>query len=194
MVNPTIFIDGDKKRIYEVPNLSSFITDASGYRIYSPTSLVGRNDEFVQLNFQQNIWSVFQDWHRNNEWSTVAIGRSGGATRGVVGSTEVFASNDYTILTAEGWQIVPANYAHTLEIFGNVLPDIQGVSVFDATRFTEFGIFAYIKMADSLQTVVISTGSGSGLTVEESEKLLSLPQKEDNAIHVLREIQLIVGN
>lgn len=170
MVNPTIFIDGDKKRIYEVPDLSSFIVDGSGYRIYTPDSLIGRTNEFVQLNFQQDIWSRFQDWHKDNEWSSVAIGRSGGASRGSVDASEVFASNDYSMLTAVGWALVPANYPHILEIFGNLLADQQDVSVFDADRITSLGVFANVRMADSLQTVV----SGSGLSITQDSKLEEL--------------------
>lgn len=160
MANPTIYFDGDKKRIYEVPDLSSFIVDGNGYRIYTPDSLVGRVNEFVSLSFQIDIWSRFQDWHIDNEWSTIAIGRTGGASRGVINSVEVFASNDYQILSSVGWQFVPADYAHVLEIFGNVLSDQGGVTIFDTTRITASGVSQNVRMADSLQVAIISTGSG----------------------------------
>ena len=187
MANPTIFIDGDKKRIYEVPDLSSFTVDGSGYRIYAPTTLTGRLDEFVQLNFQKDVWSVFQDWHKNNEWSTIAICRSGGSSRGLVGIIEVFASNDYSILTVDGWKFVPANYAHTLEIFGNILSDVQNISIFDPIRLTSIGVLAYVRMADSLQTVVIT--SGSGLTTAQDTKLSEVHGQGFREIYIDTSIQ-----
>lgn len=159
-VNPTIFIDGDKRRIYEVPDLSSFIVDGNGFRIYTPDSLVGRVDEFVALDFQSDVWSRFQDWHILNEWSTVGISRSGGASRGIVNSVEVFATNDYRVLTSLGWKIVPANYPHTLELFGNVLSDETAVTIWDNARITSAGVGTNVRLADSLQVIKIVSGSG----------------------------------
>jgi hypothetical protein len=159
-VNPTIFIDGDKKRIYEVPYLSSFIVDGSGFRIYTPDSLVGRVDEFVRLDFQPDIWSEFQRWHKDNEWSTIAIGRTGGAKTGEFNAIEQFATNNYELLTSIGWKFVPADYPHVLEIFGNVQSDEQDVTIFDASRITSIGVSQNVRMADSLQTIVVTSGSG----------------------------------
>lgn len=171
MANPTIHIDGDKKRIYEVPNLSSFVVDGNGFRIYTPDSLIGRVNEFVNLSFQVDIWSRFQDWHQLNEWSTIGIGRTGGASRGIINAVEVFASNDYQILTSADWAFVPADYPHVLEIFGNVLADQANTTIFDTTRITAIGVSQNIRMADSLQVAVIASGSGldSGQDIKLTE-------------------------
>ena len=194
MANPTIHIDGDKRRIYEVPDLSSFVVDVNGYRVYAPTVLTDRENEFVQLQFQDDIWSRFQDWHKANEWSTIALGRSGGASRGLVDGVEGFATNDYEVLTLSGWAFVPADYPHTLEIFGNMLSDQQGVSVFDAVRLTSIGVLAYVRMADSFQVVKISTGSV--LTPEQDALLTSIYNEViyiERWIHIDTE-QAIDGN
>lgn len=162
---PTVFFDGDKRRIYEVPDApSSFVVDGSGYRVYTPDD--NRDDEFVQADFQQDIWSDFQDWHKANEWSTIAFGRTGGAPRG----GGQFATNDYSINTSLGWKIVPANYPHIWEIYGNLLSDEgNDIPLFDNSRNTE-SVCLNLRMADSLLTIE----TGSGLSTEQDTKLTQL--------------------
>ena len=176
---PTVFFDGDKRCIYEVPDAPfSFTIDGNGYRIYTPDD--NRDNEFVTLDFQPDIWSDFQDWHKDNEWSTIAIGREGGAPRG----GGEFGTNDYSILTSIGWKIVTANYPHVLEIFGNVLSDETNVSIFDASRINSTGVFANVRMADSLQVIQV----GSGLTTVEHDKLISLPTVTEQTQDILDSI------
>lgn len=75
---PTWYFDGDKKRIYEVPPLSSYVVDGSGYRIYTPDDIPSA-DKTLYVDVKKDLWSRWVDWHDTAKWSLLAIAQSSGA-------------------------------------------------------------------------------------------------------------------
>lgn len=166
----SIFIDGDLKRIYEVPPDSSF-TLSGGFRIYVPNDL-GTAPEIVLLNVQKDIWSRAVDWWASgHDWTAFPFLRSGGAFRGndSLGNPK-FATNDYTFAWLNGWAFVLADYTHECQFRGNLFSDGSNGELFDIARLTTQPI-PRIDGFDSLQTYLVS-GSG-GFTQTDRDLLTS---------------------
>lgn len=155
----SFYIDGNKLRIYEVPDTSTFTVDGNGYRIYTPT---GSPDPLVRFDVQRDLWSRFQDWVEVNSWALLAFSRSGGGFRGfdTLGNA-IYQTNDYRLLTSVGWKIVLANYPHEVVFRGNLFTD-DGASLFDNARITSPGVMARLEGFDSLQPYLVAGGSGGG--------------------------------
>ena len=170
------FFDGDKKTIYEAPIGFSYVLDGDGYRIYTPDDPPSA-PETTAYDFQEDLWSRYVDYMDAIEWATKAILKSGGSER----PDGSFATADF--LMTNTWKIVPANYQHAIIIKGNVSSDTGHpiLDVFDPARLTEY-IVPLIQGADALITYQII--SGSGLTTEEHDHLMSRP----SAAEVLDEL------
>lgn len=157
-----LHFDGDLRRIYEVPTGSTYTIDASGYRVYT-------GGTFAPVTTVA-LWSHWVDWHDQNKWSTLALEKSGGAFRYTLDGKDIYATFDLRLIN--GWQLVPANFAHQWLIVGNLFDDADLGSTFDTDRITEPGVIPSVQFADSMQTVAIN--SGSGLTAEQAAMLLEL--------------------
>lgn len=155
---PEFFFDGNTKRIYEVPDNSTFIV-VSGYRIYTP---IGVGAALVLIDIQRDLWSRFQDYTVVNPWVEIAFSRTGGAFRRLDASGgSLFQTNDFILLTSIGWRIVLANYQHEVVLQGNLRSD-DGSSLFDNSRLTANGVVPRLEGFDSLQTYTVSSGGGGG--------------------------------
>jgi hypothetical protein len=183
----SIYIDGDLRRIYEVPDDSMYTTDGNGYRKYVANDLQAA-DKTPMLDVQRDVWSRYVDWYNAHLWSTRAMTRSGGAQRGVddIGNP-VYATNDYQMRVSIGWQFVPADYPHVLTLVGNYLSDTAD-PLFDSARIASPGVIAYIRMADSLQTYQVGSSApcGSGavfvdgtIDVDIIEEVISIDMIEE---------------
>lgn len=148
----TLFFDGDKRRIYEVPELSDFTLDINGYRIYVPTDTPSAEvQSFVSTTY---LWKSFVDFHFANEWSTIAFSKAGGAFRELdENGFEVYAAFDIRLINL--WQFVPADYNHTIVIKGNAFEEATLKEFFDVVRLTA-NVSPRINYADSLQTIIVS--------------------------------------
>ena len=153
----SFYIDGDRRRIYEVPTSFNLSIDEFGYRIYTPN---GIGESSVTLDIQRDLWSRFVDYQDSLKWTTIALTRAGGALRGVdqLGNN-VYQTNDFQLRTSLQWRIVIANYAHELVLVGNLFAD-SATPLFDYERITVPGAYVRIAGADSLQTYQVATGSG----------------------------------
>lgn len=129
----SLYFDGDKRRVYEVPDNSSFSVDGDGYRVYTPNDL-GAAETLIQFTAVQ-IWTAYVDFHDGDKWTTLAFDRAGGQYRDTIGGVDVYAVTELRFINE--WAFVPANYKHKSVIEGNVLPDITFGDVFDAGRLTE---------------------------------------------------------
>ena len=87
------------------------------------------------------------------------------------------------VQTINGTKIVPYNDTHTLTVTGTIITDdgYEGVYCFDRTNLTHQVDINYVPP----QVEVITVSSGSGLSVEEHDKLMSVPTAIDNANAVL---------
>jgi len=163
MANPLgLYFDGDLRRIYEVPENSSFTVDGEGYRVYVPDDVGSASTNTVLTT--TFLWSRYVDWHSANLWSTRAYRKDGGNFRfnDDLGNP-VF--NGFDIRLINGWELVPANYPHVWLVFGNLFGDEVTGRDFDTERLTAQGVSPRVRFADSLQTV--STGSATGLTAQQ---------------------------
>jgi len=151
----SLYFDEDKRRIYEVPDSSSFITDGSGYRIYTPIDIPSAETKVViNTTF---LWSRFVDFHNSEKWTTLAFSKTGGAFRyNDENGLPIYAAFDLRLINL--WQFVPANYDHNFLINGNALEELTLEEFFDTTRITA-NVSPRINSADSLQTVVIETNA-----------------------------------
>lgn len=150
----SLFFDGDKRRIYEVPvaGASSFSVDANGYRIYTPDDPATAPQTITFTVFA--LWSRWVDYHNSNKWALLAFERSGGAYRYTdqLGN-EVYALPDLRFIN--GWQYVPANYDHSTIIEGNLYPDINLNDEFDVSRVTA-NVSPRILLSDRGERSIIS--------------------------------------
>lgn len=162
----TLAFDGDLRRIYEVPDNSSFTIDGSGYRVYVPDDVPSAAS--VIRYTTTFLWSRFSDYHFLNNWTTLAFEKTGGAFRfqDELGN-DVFATFDLRLINA--WEFVPADYPHNTLILGNLFPNIDTQRDFDTDRIISQGVSERIQFADSLQ--IVRENVGSGLTAEEQMKL-----------------------
>lgn len=127
----SLYYDGDVRRIYEVPDDSSFVV-VGGFRVYTPNNL-GAAATAVDFTAIE-LWSQWVDYHEVNKWSTLCFDRSGGAFRETTDEGDQFALTD--IRFVNGWQFVPADYRHICTLNGNILPD-SGIGYhFDTERIT----------------------------------------------------------
>lgn len=155
MANPLgLYHDGDLRRIYEVPEDSSFIVDGDGYRIYTPDDIPSADTEVIIST--TSFWSRFVDFRALEEWSTVAYDRTGGAFRfqnefGV----DVFQTFDLRL--KNGWEVVPADYPHRFTVFGNLFASTDTGRDFDIERITANGVSPRVFFSDSLQTAGIDS-------------------------------------
>jgi len=182
------FFDGNTKRIYEVPDNSTF-TVVSGYRIYTP---IGAGAELVLIDIQRDLWSRFQDYTAANPWVVIAFSRTGGAFRRLdENGGSLFQTNDFTLLTSIGWRIVLANYQHEVVLQGNLRSN-DGSSLFDNSRLTANGVVPRLEGFDSLQTYTVSSGGGGGATPSEiwSHANRSLSAAGNSAIAAATQSQL----
>ena len=93
----TLFFDGDKRRIYEVPEASHFTVDGDGYRVYVPDDIP--SSEIKSIVNTTELWSKFVDFHFANEWTTNAFIKKGGAFREVdENGFDVYAAFDIRLI------------------------------------------------------------------------------------------------
>lgn len=160
MPNPLgLYFDGDLRRVYEVPENSSFVVDGGGFRTYTPDDIPSASTNTVMT--ATYMWSRYVDWHSQNLWSTKTYRKDGGNFRfnDALGNP-VYAGFDIRLIN--GWELVPANYPHNWLILGNLFGDETTGRDFDTERLTAQGVSPRIQFADSLQT--LETGSAPGLT------------------------------
>ena len=159
----SLFFDGDLRRIYEVPEASTFVVDGSGYRIYTPID-VGTADTDVQITSTE-LWSRWVDYHNTSKWARLAFNKTGGAFRDLDNlGNEVYATFDIRLIN--DWQIVPANYPHKFTIAGNLFENLPAGTDFDVDRITVQGVSPRIERADSLQ-IVRENGGGNVANVDD---------------------------
>lgn len=160
---PAIFIDSDRRRIYEVPGVAHTVTlDGGGYRRYTPTVAAPIRTTYGLL---QDIYSEWVRDRADNDSDYAPL-----AFRQAAGDTNMYLRNDL------GWRIVPANYAHEMRVLGNLEAQDPLLSLFDVAPLTALGAYPYVRSA--AEYLLIKTGD-SGLTSEEAAKLdqaaLALP-------------------
>jgi len=183
----SLHFDGDRRRVYEVPDGGSFTTDGDGYRIYTP----GPSPEADTSFSTTELWSRWVDWHATNKWATLAMSKSGGAFRGLdQNGDEVYATFD--LRWTNQWSFVPANYPHRTVIIGNIYPNEDGVD-FDTSRVTSQGVSPRIQFADSLQVLRQDDagGGGGGLSDEQEELLRQAAEGGDGCFHA-QDIELVM--
>lgn len=155
MANPLgLHFDGDLRRIYEVPENSSYSVDSDGYRVYVPDN-VGTAEQEVIFSTTQ-LWSRFVDFHNLNKWSTLAFIKQGGGFR-FTDQNGVDVYQTFDIRLINGWEVVPADYPHKLLIFGNLFGDQVTGRDFDDSRITSLGVSPRVFFSDSLQTAGIDS-------------------------------------
>jgi hypothetical protein len=174
---PSFFIDGDKRRIYEVPGDElgvdfTYTTDPQGFRIYVP---IGQGPALITHDVQSALWSRFQDYFAANHWVTLAFTRSGGASRGFdAQGNEAFQTNDFTLQTDIGWRIVLANYDHESIFQGNLFSASQAISLLDYSRVDAIPPpRSQVRGSDSLITYAIASGEGGNFTASDRATLAS---------------------
>jgi len=150
----SLFFDGDKKVIYEVPDASSYTVDGDGYRIYTPDDIPSATLNNVITTY--DIWSRWVDFHAVNKWALLALDISGGAYRYTDQSGDVYALIDIRLL--HDWLLVPADYPHNWLVIGNLYPNEATGFDFDSTRLTAFGVSPRIQFADRGEKSVIAGG------------------------------------
>lgn len=163
---PGLLFDGNKRRIYEVPGDTlgadfTYTTDAQGFRVYVP---IGQGPAQITFDAQRDIWSRFQEYFDQNKWTTIALTRSGGASRGFDDQgNEIFQTNDFTLDTPNGWRLVLANYDHETIFRGNLFSGSDSISLLDYSRITAIPPpRSRVSGFDALITYAISTGGSGG--------------------------------
>lgn len=157
----TLFFDGDLRRIYEVPENSSYSIVAGGYRVYTP-------DDITQAKLSVNmsieyVWNRYTDYNFLNEWATLAFNKAGGAFRFPdENGNPIYATADFRLIN--NWELVQANYPHEWNILGNLFGDINTGKVFDISNITAQGVSPSIQRADSLQVITVEE---EGLTTQQ---------------------------
>ena len=158
---PNVFglhFDGDLRRIYEVPENSSYTLDGSGYRIYVPDDIPSAAAETFVTHTE--FWSDWVDFHDINKWSTLAFDKSGGAFAGVdQNGDDVF--DEFSLRLINNWEIVPADYPHQFNLLGTIRGDLITGRAFDSARITSPGVLTQIRSAVS-GTVIKQAGGGTG--------------------------------
>jgi len=165
-----LYFDGDLRRIYEVPQGGSFTTDGDGFRTYWP----GPSPDLIVTISHTDLWSRFVEYRQENEWSSVAFSKSGGAFRfNDSQGTPIFATFDLRLIN--NWELVPANYPHSWTIDGNVFPNEAGRD-FDTAMLTSQGVSPRIRFSDSLQVVQQGDDdvAGAGLLIDERAALFAI--------------------
>lgn len=98
-----------------------------------------------------------------------------------------FVDTALSVVLARSWRIGSEKTSGSFLLKdGNIVSETLGVFPFEVNNS--------VFMANQTIQFGVQIATGSGLTPDESTKLLSLPQKEDNAQHLLKEVQIIVGN
>ena len=152
----SLYFDGNLRRIYEVPELSSFTVDGSGYRSYVPDNI--NSAEERNFTTSTELWSGFVDYHNQEKWTTNAFAKTGGAFRFVDSNgISIFATFDIRLINS--WLLVPANYPHDWTVLGNVFEELGLGQDFDTDRITSLGVSPRVRFADSNQTLIIPGAS-----------------------------------
>lgn len=159
---PTVFIDSDLRRIYEVPDVPhSFVDVGGGLRRYTPTD-IGAAPIITTMDLLADIYSPWVR-HRDaddGDYAPIAFDRSGGAETGPGQNapTELKLRNDL------GWRLVLANYPHELNIVGNLRPSDAALLMFDQTPLTATGAYSRIESSANLITRTITVAGGNVIT------------------------------
>lgn len=175
----SLFFDGDKRRIYEVPvvGASSFSVDVNGYRIYTPDDPATAPTRIAFTVF--DLWSRWVDYHNSNKWALLAFDRSGGAYRYTDDlGNDVYALPDLRFIN--GWAYVPANYDHDTVLDGNLYPDVNTGLDFDTARITA-RVSPRILFSDRGERSLIL--SGGGLTEQDKLDIAAKVWDEAMASH-----------
>lgn len=139
------------------------------YRVYTPDNPQTAPDELI-IDVQRDMWSRFVDYRNSNQWSTVAMLRSGGALRGQdFQGNPVYQSVDFYVRSTIGWHIVMADYTHICRLYGNLFDEIGGSGIFDTTRLTAQGVVPFVS--GSADLITYRSAGGSGLSASEQTKL-----------------------
>lgn len=156
-----VFIDGDLKRIYEVPDGSTYTLNSDGYRVYTQG-----NGGLISRMSHVFIWSRFVDFRKLNTWALEAFDRSGGAFRYTdENSVEFSAQTDLRLIN--GYQLVPANYPHQWIVEGNLYDELDLGKTFDLSTVSVLGVNASINFAESGMVAIVEAGASSS----DSDKL-----------------------
>ena len=150
----TLLYDGDKKRVYEVPVASSFVTDGDGFRIYTPNDIPSAAKDVSFTVF--DLWSRWVDYHNAEKWALLALAISGGAFRYTKDGSDIYALPD--LRWANDWLFVPSDYTHNLVIEGNIYPNLATGLDFDVARLTAQGVSPRILFTDRGERSVIAGG------------------------------------
>jgi len=168
-MNPLgLFFDGVLRRIYEVPENSSFTVDGSGYRIYTPDDIPSAPETVEMTSLY--IWSRYSDFYYLNNWIEKAFDRSGLAFIGVNEFGDSVYSTAYLRLI-NGWGFVPANYKHQWILNNNIRPNVDTGLDFDTDRITAQGVSPRMVFSDSNQIIIRDGGGGAdGYTTDDRER------------------------
>lgn len=170
---PTVYIDSDLRRIYEVPDVPHTWVDAGGgLRRYTPDN-PGAAPALVQMDLLADIYSPWVR-HRDvddGDYAPIAFDRSGGAIIDV--DTQQQAPTELSFRNDRGWRMVLANYEHEVQITGNLRPFDKNVLMFDTTPHTVCGSYPRIESSANLLVRTVETGV-SGLTASESADLAQI--------------------
>lgn len=181
MPSPTWYFDGALRRIYEVPPGASY-TLVGGYRVYDGGPA---QSALLTVDFKRDLWSRWVDWQSQNDWALPAIARSGGNLR----PSGEYASADFTVLTADGWRLVLADYPHETVIDGNVFA--QGSdSLFDFSRLSASGVVPRLSGSANLLTYSYATSGADAAGVADAvwghASAISLIDRASIAAAILR--------
>lgn len=161
---PSLYFDGDKRRIYEVPDLSSYVTDGNGYRVYTPDDIPSAPEQIEFSAF--DLWSRAVDFMNANKWALAVFDLKGGAFRYTDGlGADVYALPDIRLIN--GWAYVPADYKHKTLLIGNIYPNVADGLDFDTDRITAQGVSPRIQFNDRGERSIIA-GSGNAPTAQEN--------------------------
>lgn len=166
--------DGEKRRIYEAPQGSTFITLPSGVRRYYFTNPTDAPIK-TKYDVKKDLWSRSQDYLLNSPWSTIPFEALGGAIRGEDDNGTVYQSADFKLNAKEGWRIVLGDWKHEALFNGNLYSNSDD-ELFDLSSITTVGSYPRINGAADLLTYISKADSAS---LEQIEALL-LKHKGDN--------------
>lgn len=148
-----LFFDGDLRRVYEVPDNSSYLVDANGFRIYTPNDIASAKT--IVTTTTTELWSRYVDFHNQGKWTTLTFSKSGGAFRDQdENGIDEFAFFDIRLINE--WLLVPANYKHDWIIKGNLFKELGLNQDFDTDRITVQGVSPRVRLSDSGSSSIIN--------------------------------------
>ena len=178
----TLYHDGDLRRVYEVPEDSTFTVDSSGYRRYVPNDIDSAEKRVITPI--DTVWSRWVDYHFNHQWSTLAYTKAGGEFRFRDEQSGVDVFQTYDLRLINDWLLVPADYPHVWTIEGNLLANINTGADFDVSRIQSTEVSPRINLSESLQTIRIESDSAE-LDEETNAKLdANLRYTQDIALNM----------